>query len=1034
MRPLNEKEQLLLDKILADETTLINFFVSSNNPLFLRVLAGQNSKHRNIFQEGCLEEDLINSRFLLPIQYVERIAQNWKDQLFSPELKEEYRQYILSATKSVIRGASQESIIDYNVVRCILHILTILEDSLTDRVIYNFIQQYIAKENINEIINDLLTFINTLSSNHNSKGLDLFISILQIISNNILVNDSIYFHIKKFIESSERILSISHLVNVKQLNNIALSLLKTMNFSIEQTIDKKFKITILGDASIQVSLLATKTNFILPQVPLLQKEKIIKPLIVNNLQTYNDPDKERLIELIFHYYTHVWYDLTYITYPSLYDNLPSSSYREGEKLLIYFLKELLCTILKEKGLRIFSRYYNCITKTHQNFIFKRILLYCYGKNFNLCRKYICSILFNEKSLLFSSEFEAEIYYLFKHNANLFTQKEIDFLGHLIDDGPYEEVDWLDEDKAKDYYHSRDYKNRWQQKQYSALTDINVFNEKYQKLCKNLNDKEFFNFRDGFKAKWIQYQAAWPDEETLKKILSYSNIFIQDIETFEQTQQSHSIGFEDEKPTIEGNITQIKRLGKTYPKEITSNIDKFKTLKPIYIEYLMFGLQECKNPQDIMWDKLLKFIEFYVTHIPNDTFSEDQLSALFRTSKKQEGLYIISKFADVIPANPKIIGVDCNKFIEYLQNILKTHLSNYRLESKTNDNENNKNNFSYLDSAIRTPLGRILEKYILLCINLKKLNEPDFQNLYQLLLKQKVVEAYVLFGHYFAYFQKQIKTWANTYARTILDMSSDDETKEYWSMFFDGFIKGNLQFFEFYDEMYNHYKKAIEIQDSQNLEYLTKILTQFVLDKRDILDENSLLRYCYQCHSFNLLASCVRRITYRAINDDNPSEEAKKGIKQVLPMAKKLWEILQDKICTDFIQNDKKPTEAELPLFQAMLKLVLIVDAIDAKTCDLIKWLIDVCQVKHLETSDIFAFLIKRIKNKPNKSLCNYIAKIYCQVIKKINYLFPSDQHQQIVLFLRHCDILSVKGTLKEIEATYSKKHWNQGLKWFTDSN
>ena len=80
MRPLNEKEQLLLDKILADETTLINFFVSSNNPLFLRVLAGQNSKHRNIFQEGCLEEDLINSRFLLPIQYVERIAQNWKDQ------------------------------------------------------------------------------------------------------------------------------------------------------------------------------------------------------------------------------------------------------------------------------------------------------------------------------------------------------------------------------------------------------------------------------------------------------------------------------------------------------------------------------------------------------------------------------------------------------------------------------------------------------------------------------------------------------------------------------------------------------------------------------------------------------------------------------------------------------------------------------------------------------------------------------------------------------------------------------------------
>ena len=356
MRPLNEKEQLLLDKILADETTLINFFVSSNNPLFLRVLAGQNSKHRNIFQEGCLEEDLINSRFLLPIQYVERIAQNWKDQLFSPELKEEYRQYILSATKSVIRGASQESIIDYNVVRCILHILTILEDSLTDRVIYNFIQQYIAKENINEIINDLLTFINTLSSNHNSKGLDLFISILQIISNNILVNDSIYFHIKKFIESSERILSISHLVNVKQLNNIALSLLKTMNFSIEQTIDKKFKITILGDASIQVSLLATKTNFILPQVPLLQKEKIIKPLIVNNLQTYNDPDKERLIELIFHYYTHVWYDLTYITYPSLYDNLPSSSYREGEKLLIYFLKELLCTILKEKGLRIFSRY------------------------------------------------------------------------------------------------------------------------------------------------------------------------------------------------------------------------------------------------------------------------------------------------------------------------------------------------------------------------------------------------------------------------------------------------------------------------------------------------------------------------------------------------------------------------------------------------------------------------------------------------------------------------------------------------------
>lgn len=1044
MEPLDKQENKILQLLCTDSVALEDFLIESENPRFLPFLNGENANNLNIFKDGFAPKALQwseHSCFWLPAIYLEKIANRLHQEAnVTDSIYQEYSSLIDRALRDIIQGYAKEAKRDLVVVQSLLHIIQTKNIESLDAELFHFMIKNLEICDSSIVIRNILPVIKEMMAQkqhvpHIEQFVELMIGLLP--DKYVASDDRAYF-IGEFLLNQEIVGKLTDICRDSFLSNLANRLTQTLEQEKEISLQDGIEIKIQADCSLQIKILNTAIQFTLPYVEFRDKEKTIAPIIEKNLQTYNEDNKNSLCKKILYWYTYVWSDLTYISYPSLYSE-SIGYYRYRQRILIYLLKEILLIKLKTQGLKKFLDTYQVITSKSKYFIFKRMFLYCFGKEFEKTRDRLFALIEQEKYLLFSLYFEAEMYGLLEENADKFTPIEQKKIEEIIENGPYFERVLEQSSKSKGV--SIKGKNLWKQEWYAPLYEIERFKHKYEELRKQTQMKEFFNFRDGAAARVVHYNALLEDMEALSLLAHNPGEYVAKVTQFAKNQPNRVEASMYEMPHAEGNIEQLQRLANNYPAIVIESITELAKLGPTYIRHILYGLRTTKDRKNIKWDKLCHFIENYV-----DDLSQSKQEALSETEnaddimdipKGKDMESIISVWADIVP-----IQEDGNLFnmseiqrllLKYLKLLLKDYAFAYQSIYHLNDGE--KHPADYLTLTINTAVGRVLEKLIGVILSEKDCSFDVLKDIYEKMLMEQVVEAYVFLGLYFIFFYQNLGEWTKEQTNRLLSLSSNQETCQYWEMFFEGFIKSNNQYLDYYEWMHEHYKKAIELYNKMRLERLTEILTQFFEKDRDILDSNSLIRFCWEKKAFHILSGCVREISFPLnkgkLYGYTPNEADIEQEKQLLPKAEKLWNFFWDKIGHEHISLSKSPA-AQKDLFVNMLELIPALPFLNNSTVGQISQLIDCMEPKALGLSNVFSNLlyISEKKNQGKNGILN-LAKLYCKLIKKMDYFTIAEQHFKIVVLLKkYVNMSEIKEQLQLIQSVYVVKKWNQYLNWF----
>lgn len=1045
MEPLDKQENKILQLLCTDPVALEDFLIESENPRFLPFLNGENANNLNIFKDGFASKALQwteHSCFWLPAIYLEKIANRLHQEAnVTDSIRQEYFSLIDRALRDLIHGYAKEAKRDPVVVQSLLHIIQTKNIESLDAELFHFMIENLEVCDSSIVIRNILPIIKEMMTQkqhvpHIEQFVELMIGLLP--DKYVASDDRAYF-IGEFLLNKEIIGKLTDICRDSFLSNLADKLTQTLGQEKEISIQDEIEIKIQADCSLQIKISDTAIQFTLPYVEFRDKEQIIAPSIEKNLQAYNGDNKNSLCKKILYWYTYVWSDLTYISYPSLYSE-SIGYYKYRQRILIYLLKEILLVRLKTQGLEKFLDTYQVITSKSKYFIFKRMFLYCFGKEFEKTRDRLFALIEQEKYLLLSLYFEAEMYGLLEKNADKFTPIEQNKIEEIIENGPYFERVWDQSSKSEEI--SIKGKNLWKQEWYAPLHEIEHFKHKYEELRKQTQMKEFFNFRDGTTARVVHYNALLEDMEVLSLLENNPVLYITKITQFAKNQPNRVEASMYEVPHSQGNVEQLQRLADNYPAIVTESITELAELSPVYIRHILYGLHTTKDRKNIKWDKLCSFIENYV-----DNLSQSKQGLLVKTNntddiidvpKGKEMESVISAWADIISIQEDGSFFNISEIQRLLLKYLKLLLQNYAFDYQSiyylKDGE--KYPADYLTLTINSAIGRVLEKLIRVILSKNVCNLAVLKDIYGEMLKNKVVEAHVFLGLYFIFFYQNLGEWTKEQTNRLLSLSSNQETCQYWEMFFEGFIKSNNQYLDYYEWMHEHYKKAIELYNKMGLERLTEILTQFFEKDRDILDSNSLIRFCWEKKAFLLLSGCVQEISFPLnkgkLYGYTPNEADIEQEKQFLPKAEKLWNFLWDQIGHEHNILLSESPAAQKDLFVNMLELIPALPSLSNSTTGRISQLIDCIELKILGTSNVFGNLLYIVekKNRGKNEILN-LAKLYCKLIQKMDYFIITEQHFKIIALLKeYTNTSEIKEQLYLIQTVYITKKWNQYLNWF----
>ncbi len=1026
MEPLNEEELNLGNILLSNNRAASNFFLHSSNPRFLNFLLGDNQKQRNLFQEGVIAEEDGQISFILPMAYLVRIAealQEEKDALNST-IYQEYTNYIAKATYTVIK--CNFPISDHThpfIIIQTIQIITCLGIENFDSIILSFITESIKKGWMEHIIWYLCDLLKELIKHKNNNSIILLKAIITNLPSENHCDSNIYYSLEENILTPTILEKLSTFCGEDFIFYLTQSLAELLYKKHNKLNYEKIELTCEKNASVNVKLLNSDTSFSLPNLPLSAKRLNLIPLIEANLSANINNDKNLIIEQILHFYTYIWNDLSYIFYPNLYTNSDCTNLDNDKNLLIFLIKELLTYTLRQQGLEYFHQLYNRITTNYNYFIFKRILLYCYSNNFSQTRSEIFNLLTQEKTLLLSEVFEADIYYLFETNVASFSKEEKKIIEQLIEAGPYDEVDWLEENLRK-LYKQDTRKNYWKQKQYAALVSDSLFQEKYQKLKEKNKGKEFFNFRDGVKAKPITYKPLLNDEDALSLILATPNDYVKQIHNFEPNGCAEKHIFFDENPSNEGNIEQLQRLAKNYPCEIIKALPSLHSLRPIYIVHVFEGLAQSNEYKQISWNFLFSFIESYLADLSN----KDELileSMFFSIPKEKEKQRIICAFADSLPTQFSNTDIETSEVISKMISFLYLLTEGYSFQHTAFIIEGNtKKPVPYLDSAINTCFGRVLEKLLRIILHNHNISLNGAKKLYTSLLDKGVIEAFVFLGYYFADLENIWSDWPKEQADRFLTTITPETN--YWQIFFEGFLKSPFKYLYHYDSMLPHYQKAIREDNKDNRKWFSEILASFFIEGKDPLQGNSLLAYCYEQQKFDLLNDAIHFVS-RDLNQTlryqkESSKEQEKEEETLNLKAKQLWTFIWDKI--NDIYPDSDTSTSIIATLYHLINLIPGLDKLGEVEYQNISMILTQTPRKIFSWNHIISDLLYLVKKQPTAITVLNLGKIYLRIIKKIDLPFPKESHSAIISILK--DFITDQEVNKiylDIKEQYIKKHW-----------
>lgn len=1020
MKPLNSKELELASILLSNQQALGNFFQYSNNPRFLKFLLGENLEQRNIFLQGIPIEETEHGEFLFPMAYLVRIAERLHagKATINNDIYIEYINYIHQALLSIIKGYSLLTHQNYPaIITQTIQILLLIGIEHMDAPIQYFLISSIKNgwlENISWQLKDLLSAL--IVAKH-PFSLDLCMVVIEHLPEESSSQSNIYYSLETIFQDTTILGVLSSFCGRDFIINLSKKLTEILWVADNRVSDENFIMTLSENATVKVEISALGLNFNLPYVPSSLKRQKLIPILEQQLSSLEENNKGRIIEKILHYYTYIWQDYSYIFYNDLYKNIDITLHFDKKCFLIYLLKETLSYTLQQQGEETFQNIYQEITSDSKFFIFKRILLYCYGMNFSIVRENLFQLLSEEKSILFSEPFEAEIYHFFENNLSSFSDNEKELIKKLIDEGPYEDLAWLPEEAQK-HYQQEAVKNYWKQKQFVSLVKDPEFAKAYQKLKEQTGEKEFFNFRDGFSFKPVTYIPLLKDDEALQLIINNTSAYLKKIHEFEPLGARARQAFLDEKPSNEGNIKQLQRLAKDHPIEIATRISYLRSLRPIYIVQIFEGLKESSKVDILDWSALLAFISSYLENIPAAP-SENLETHFFEIKKGEEAKQIVRAFAEALPDKFQKTTIDARQVVEALIKFLSSLLDTYSFQHAAFIiEEDKKRPVSYLESSINTCFGRALEKLLRIIVLNPECANQQFQDFYTKCLNKKVVEAYLFLGFYFTDLEHRLPEWSNQQANSLLAPDQDDG----WDIFFEGFLKKRIKCLTQYESMFAHYEKAIKMGSSEYQDLLAEEFTGFFLYGKDTLDNKSLISICYQNKSFSLInniISCISRDINRILHQqDKLTEEQKKEKQNLLEKANQLWNFIWHKM------TDPPVQDTPISLLSAMGGLIPSLHSLEENEYQQILQILQHYPPKIRPWDSLIPNLLFLVKTDRNADSACFLGKIYLEIIKKIDFPFPKNTHAEVIQLLEqfHSNA-DVKTVYEDIRGEYVSKHW-----------
>ena len=497
----------------------------------------------------------------------------------------------------------------------------------------------------------------------------------------------------------------------------------------------------------------------------------------------NELDREFGIfyEGIFSDYSDIWFG-------SLFSE-PGLRIHGAKETLTLILRDItLAKALTDKtvGHKIFIEF---LGEKYQDLLFKRIVLFVIGKEWELYNETFWQMIENEDVELFDKPYlESELYVLLQENVAEFTSKEKEKIKTIIEKGTQENLTEEQREKYLPY---------WKQRWYSALKSDSFFKLLYEEQ-KKITGIEEKPPHKGIEVVFREGHASSPlsKEDILKLPNAELSEFLNAFKTKDRW----------EGPTIDGLSNVLKESVQEKHEKFTEDLTPFLHVGYLYVYYILWGLKDAWNQkQPIAWGQVFDFIQHY---IDREEFWKDKF--------KIEG--------DVLEANHRwIVGVIgeliqegtkddewafSESHIPVAQKILFSVLS----ELKTEDRQNN----DTVTHALNSPEGKIITAMIYLALRIARIEEKkgikkepkwssEIKDWYEEIIKSGIIEGYTLLGQYMPNLYYLDQAWVKNKIQEI----SPEKNINLWVAFMEGYLFSGRLHDDLYKLMKNHYIKALE---------------------------------------------------------------------------------------------------------------------------------------------------------------------------------------------------------------------------------
>jgi hypothetical protein len=697
------------------------------------------------------------------------------------------------------------------------------------------------------------------------------------------------------------------------------------------------------------------------------KSEILKSGIVKEVEEELDRGLQHSYEIIFHDYSYTWFG-------SLSN--PSELYMyDLRNLLTLILRDILLAKAKKDKIGIQGIFKEFLGEKYRYPLFKRLILFVIGVCWSNFKEEFWKIIdMSEGEELFDDpNYESELYTLLEKNAKNLTSKEEKRLKEIIEKGPQRFLPEEDTDFYVDY---------WKQKWYSALKGNPSFATLYHMYKNKTQEEEVISFREptvkvgpGSSPFTKEEILKMPNGELAKSLLEF---------------KTEDIWHE---PSVDGLSDALREAVQEKPEKFVGNLLPFLNTSYYYVYTILGGVKDAwRSRKHFEWGKLFDFFNQYVNR---DEFWQDEFKMEDHPIWNADHRWVVSMIGELIQEGARddswAFPEDC---VQAAERILFSILDSLEREKTEEINDP-------VTYALNTPFGKITTALIFLWWKVAKSEKKNnnwskkIENEYERMLKDRIVEAYILFGQYMPLLHAIDKPWAEHKVREFENIE-----EKLWSAFMSGYLFNKRIYHDLYNLMEKHYLKAISYsfeEKNAEKEVVQHIATSYLfsvegfsrnslfgelLEKWNISQAQELISFFWM-HRKHLTKSTDENFQNQDL------DETEKLRKRIIDFWRWVYEKYENK---DSLSEDDKL------ILSDMAKLAVFLPKINDKNMN---WLM--LSAPYIQRNNNLLFFIEyldTLKDRGSKTESGrYVGKIFLKILDGFVLQYKNEQVRSIVKFL-----------------------------------